>query len=261
MDTQPTGFPKILFVDDEPSVLKAMMRLFHDDPFDVLTASGGAAALELLQESGPVKLIISDHRMPGMSGVEFLQQVMQRWPDIRRIILSGFPDSDVLLAALNSGRVHRFLVKPWDNDEIRTVINEMLGEYDLLVAFRHEAEELARNNRILSRTNEHLSAVLTDVLATMRRDITSDTLPERSDSTFKPTHCSNFESLSSREREILRAIAAGLSLKAIAVDRGISIKTVSTYKKRLFDKMGFKNDAELIGYAIRNNLLAQVPSL
>ncbi len=257
MDSKQTGSPRILIVDDEPGVLNSMIRLFHDDSIEVLTASGGRAALELLQESGPVELVISDFRMPGMNGVEFLQRMMQQWPDTRRAILSGFPDSNVLLAAVNEGRVHRFLVKPWDNDTIRTIALELLEEYRLIVDFRHHAEEVARNNRLLSRTNENLSALLTDVLTTMRREAEHDDSQVRSlpSQSVRRLH----ESLSRRESEIMLAVASGQSLKAIAIDLGLSIKTASTYKKRIFTKMGFKHDADLIVYTLKNNLLPHDP--
>lgn len=254
MDNERT-LPRILFVDDETGVLNAMQRLFHDESYEILTASDGPAALELLQKTGSVQLIISDYRMPVMNGSLFLQQVMQRWPDTRRVILSAFTDSDVLLAALNEGKVHRFLVKPWDNDALRSVVKELLEEYEMLVNFRLGAEELARSNRLLSRTNEHLSAVLADVLADMRRDAACEDVSLLAAHPSASSGSRIHESLSPREREILLAIASGHSLKAIATDRGLSIKTVSTYKKRLFEKMGFKNDAELIVYTLKNNLL------
>jgi DNA-binding NarL/FixJ family response regulator len=257
MEEPQAGHLRILFVDDEPGVLTAMQRLFHDEPYDILTASGGAEALALLLENGPVQLIVSDYRMPGMTGVEFLQQVMLHWPDTRRVILSGYTDSNVLLAALNEGRVHRFLVKPWDNERLIAVVREMSDEYAMLVTFRHDAEELARNNRLLSRTNEHLSAVLADVLATMRTEVTRGDANVPAILPSSAGERTAHESLSDRERSVMVALASGHSPKAIAGDLGISVKTVSTYKKRLFDKMGFKNDAELVGYAIRNNLLLQ----
>jgi DNA-binding NarL/FixJ family response regulator len=252
---QNQNFPRLLVVDDEPGVLSAIQRLFHDESYDILTASGGPEALELLRVTGPVQLIISDYRMPGMTGVEFLQQVMQTWPDTRRVILSGFPDSDVLLAALNEGRVHRFLVKPWDNDPLKAVVQEMISEYDTLTSFRLGAEELARSNRLLCRTNEHLSAVLSEVLSTIRREAGSEYSSGQAALPVVSLGSKPHESLSPREREILLAVASGHSLKAIATDLGLSIKTVSTYKKRIFEKMKFHNDAELIVYSLKNNLL------
>ena len=255
MSEQQKKIPRVLVVDDETSVLNALQRVFHDEPYDVLTASGAVSALEILQETGHIQLIISDYRMPGINGIEFLQQVMQQWPDTRRVILSAFPDTDVLLAALNEGRAHRFLVKPWNNESIKAVVREMLDEYAVLVDFRQGAEELARNNRLLSRTNEHLSSMLADVLATMRQQTAYENPVPYAQRPALPADTKRHESLSSREREILNAIASGHSLKAIAMDLDLSIKTVSTYKKRLCDKMGFKNDAELIGYTLKNDLL------
>jgi DNA-binding NarL/FixJ family response regulator len=252
-------FPRLLFVDDEQNVLNAMNRIFHDDPYEVLTASSGQAGLELLQNSGPVQLIISDYRMPNMNGVELLQKVMQQWPNTRRVILSGYTDTEVLLAALNEGRVHRFLVKPWDNEGIKTVVSELLDEYRTLTNFQQGADQLAHSNRLLSRTNEHLSSMLSDILANMRHVVESaDTAPYAALPNESPV-LKKYESLSPREREIMLAVASGFSLKALSSDLGLSIKTISTYKKRLFDKMCFKNDAELIYFTLKNNLLPNKP--
>ena len=257
MECQQTVFSKILIVDDEQGVLNAIQRLLHDECYEVLTASRGMAALELLRQYGPVQLIISDYRMPGMNGVELLQQVMQQWPDTRRVILSAYPDTDNLLAAVNEGRVHRFMVKPWDNDALKSIVREMLDEYRIIVDFRRDAEELVRNNRLLSRTNEHLSAILGDVLANMRS--ASATATEIvTPPTGAPHNLSKHklhESLSPREFEIFLALGSGQTPKGIAAELGLSIKTVSTYKKRIFDKMCFKNDTELIIYSLKNNFL------
>lgn len=259
MDYQQAGFSKILIVDDEPGVLNAIQRLLHDECYEVLTASRGMAALELLRQDGPVQLIISDYRMPGINGVELLQQVMQQWPDTRRVILSAYPDTDNLLAAVNEGRVHRFMVKPWDNDALISIVREMLDEYRIIVDFRRDAEELVRNNRLLSRTNEHLSAILGDVLANMRT--ASAAVPEGvMTTTGGPTNRSKHkphDSLSPREFEIFLALGSGQTPKGIATDLGLSIKTVSTYKKRIFDKMCFRNDTELVIYSLKNNLLPE----
>jgi DNA-binding NarL/FixJ family response regulator len=119
----------------------------------------------------------------------------------------------------------------------------------MLVNFRLGAEELARSNRLLSRTNEHLSAVLADVLAQMRCVAPLEPV------SLATTDSRPYESLSKREKEIMLAISSGDSLKAIATDLGLSIKTISTYKKRIFTKMGFKNDTQLISHSLKNNLL------
>ncbi len=259
MDNQQAGIPIILIVDDEQGVLNAIQRLLHDESYEVLTASRGMAALELLRLYGPVQLIISDYRMPGMNGVELLQQVMQQWPDTRRVILSAYPDTDNLLAAVNEGRVHRFMVKPWDNDFLKSIVREMLEEYRIIVDFRSNAEELVRNNRLLSRTNEHLSAILGDVLANMRS--ASAAVPEGVKTpTGAPSNLLKHkphDTLSPREFETFLALGSGQTLKGIASELGLSIKTVSTYKKRIFDKMGFRNDTELVIYSLKNNLLPE----
>lgn len=83
---------KILAVDDEQSVLHSIARCFLDTPYELLTALSGAQALELLEQHGPVDLVISDFRMPGMNGVEFLQRVMAGWPETKRMILSAYTD-------------------------------------------------------------------------------------------------------------------------------------------------------------------------
>ncbi len=242
--------PKVLIVDDEPGVLRAIHRLLLDEHCQVLTAQGGHEALALLNETGPVQLLISDYRMPVMNGVEFLQQTMHRWPDTRRMILSAFPDTEVLLSAVNEGRIHRFMVKPWDNDALRDTVREMLQEFAILEQFRRDAEELTRTNRLLSRTNEHLSSILADVLAGIRQELPVGVRGQR------PVMAAvdGLEQLSPRERRVLCGLAAGQPVKAIALELGVSIKTVSTYKKRLCDKMKFNNDAELIVYAVRHNL-------
>src|SRR5437016_9260938 len=96
----------ILIVDDEPMVIRLLEMTFSTDPYQVLTASSGPAALSLL-ESQSVSLIISDNQMPEMTGIELLSQVGRRWPQSVRILLTGFADAEVTMSAINEGRVHR----------------------------------------------------------------------------------------------------------------------------------------------------------
>lgn len=123
--------PKMLVVDDEPDNLDLLYRTFRRD-FNVLKADSGARALELLSEEGEVAVIISDQRMPEMKGTEFLSKTVPEFPDTVRIILTGFTDVEDLVEAINSGQVYKYITKPWDPDELKTVVQRAADSYDSL---------------------------------------------------------------------------------------------------------------------------------
>lgn len=112
---------RILVVDDEPSICKSLSRLLREEGYNVLIAHSGEQALESLAMQR-VHVIISDQRMPGMSGTELLDKVKSLYPDVVRIILSGYTDIHVITDAVNRGSVFRFLTKPWDDDELLAVV-------------------------------------------------------------------------------------------------------------------------------------------
>jgi len=247
---------QLLVVDDEQNVLNSLTRCFLDTPFHVVTAISAQAALKLLEDGMQPRLIISDYRMPGINGVEFLQQVLQRWPAIKRVILSAYTDTDILLSAVNQGRVHRFLTKPWKNETLLAIIQELLSEADALTMVKQEVEELVRRNQVLASTNDQLNTLLNNLLKTVRSENTAQPdvgqlATNLSDEIFA------LRSLSKREQQILRCLALGQRPKEIALDQGISIKTVSTYKLRLCEKMKFKNDSQLVAFAIRHRIIPQ----
>lgn len=113
----------LLLVDDEQSVLTALVRLFREDGYRVLTAGGGEEALRLLAEND-VQVILSDQRMPGMTGVEMLTEAAARYPNTVRMVLSGYADLSAILSAINTGHVYKFLLKPWDNEALRADVRE-----------------------------------------------------------------------------------------------------------------------------------------
>ena len=120
-----TANPKklhVLLVDDEPSILQSLKRLFRGGPYEVITADSGTRGLELLAAGIPVRVVVSDYLMPGMNGVEFLKEVYERSPETVRIILSGYADKPVLLEAVQSGRIYKYVAKPWDDDVLRNTI-------------------------------------------------------------------------------------------------------------------------------------------
>lgn len=138
---------KILCVDDETANLRLLERLFRDS-YEVLTASSGAEALELLAVHD-VALIISDQRMPGMTGIEFLMQAADMRRQTVRIMLTGYTDAGTLVEAINSSVVYKFVTKPWINDDLIATVKRALQHYETM-----------KGQRQLQLQNERLQASL-----------------------------------------------------------------------------------------------------
>jgi diguanylate cyclase (GGDEF)-like protein/PAS domain S-box-containing protein len=118
----------VLVVDDEPGIRTALTRMLRSDGYRVLTAAGGDEGLHVLSLN-TVQVIISDQRMPGMSGTEFLGKVKDLYPETMRIILSGYTEIDVVTESVNRGAVFRFLTKPWDDDLLREQVRDAFQRY------------------------------------------------------------------------------------------------------------------------------------
>jgi CheY-like chemotaxis protein len=123
--------PTLLLLDDEPGILAALNRLFRADGYRVLRADTAAQAFDLLAMH-PVQVVISDQRMPGMNGTEFLSRVKDLYPGTIRIILSGYTELDSVLNAINRGEVYRFYTKPWDDQALRDNIREAFLYHQLI---------------------------------------------------------------------------------------------------------------------------------
>lgn len=141
----------LLLVDDEPSILSALRRLFRPHGYTILTAESGAEGLSLL-ERGPVDLIISDMRMPEMDGATFLKHVRERWPTTMRILLTGYADITSTVAAINEGEIYRYIAKPWDDNEMLTIVREATGRLRL-------ERENARLTALTHAQNDELKAL------------------------------------------------------------------------------------------------------
>lgn len=120
----------LLIVDDEENVRRALMRLLRRDGYRILEANGAAEALELLA-TNQVQVILSDQRMPGMSGTEFLSRVKTIYPDAIRMVLSGFTELSSVTGAVNRGSIYKFLTKPWDDAEMRAHVADAFSRYEL----------------------------------------------------------------------------------------------------------------------------------
>lgn len=145
----------LLLVDDEPNVLNALGRVLRPDGYQILRAESGEAAIHLLENS-KVGVIVSDQRMPGMSGVEFLHCAKQLHPNTVRMVLSGYTDLKSVTDAINEGAVYKFLTKPWEDDQLRASIREAFGHYELRAENTRLAEELAAAYENLARAKGRL---------------------------------------------------------------------------------------------------------
>ncbi len=138
----------ILFVDDEQNVLNSLKRLLYDKPWDMFFADSGGKGLEILEKE-KIDLVVSDVRMPGMDGIEFLKRVKQLYPQVVRIFLSGYADHKAVVQALAEGSAQQLLPKPWKDEELKEVIRGALKQ----------AEELQKKNERLQKIINSLSSL------------------------------------------------------------------------------------------------------
>ena len=153
--TQPT----LLLVDDEPSILSSLRRLLRGDGYRILMANSGSEGLQLLAEHA-VDVIVSDQRMPEMTGVEFLRTVRQIYPDTVRIVLSGFTELQTVTDAVNAGAIYKFLTKPWDDDQLRSHIQEAVAYGAMANENRLLTLQVRTANQKLAAVNRQLETVL-----------------------------------------------------------------------------------------------------
>ena len=140
---------KIMIVDDEPANLRTLERLFRSN-YQVVSALSGAEALALLDQHD-VALMISDQRMPAMTGIELMTKTVAIRPQMAKILLTGYTDVDALIEALNSGLVYRYLTKPWNNEDLRATVARALEHYESTKAKHLLGME---NQRLRGRLNE-----------------------------------------------------------------------------------------------------------
>jgi diguanylate cyclase (GGDEF)-like protein/PAS domain S-box-containing protein len=159
----------LLLVDDEPNILAALKRQMRGAGCRILTAPGGQQGLELL-ETEQVDVIVSDQRMPGMTGVEFLRAVKNSHPDTVRMVLSGFTELQSVTDAVNEGAIYKFLTKPWDDTLLRAHIEEAFRHKEMVDENRRLGLELRTANLELAAANRQLE----DVLEQQREQILRD---------------------------------------------------------------------------------------
>ena len=161
---------KVLLVDDEENILRSITRLLMEGESDleVVSACSGAQGLETLKAHSDVALIISDQRMPGMSGAEFLQKAREAAPDAVRMVLTGYADMAATMDAINLGGASRYITKPWDDDMLRRTIHEGVEQYRLLQENRQLSALVERQNAELSEWNAGLKGRVMEQTAVIR---------------------------------------------------------------------------------------------
>jgi signal transduction histidine kinase len=144
----------LLVVDDEPDVVQSLQDLLRLD-YNVLGATRPREGLRLLHEQ-PVHLVMTDQRMPEISGVDFLRSVRRDCPDVIRLLFTGYADIKAVIDAINEGHVYRYITKPWDPDELLTILHQAAEQYDLLQERQRLLDDLQRKNQELEQANAEL---------------------------------------------------------------------------------------------------------
>jgi signal transduction histidine kinase len=144
--------PTLLVVDDEPEVLRSVHDLLRLD-YRVLTCTKGGDALEILDAPGTIQVIMSDQRMPGMTGVEVLRHAKRVRPEATRLLFTAYADIRAVIDAINQGSVFHYITKPWDPDELQAVVRQAVEQHDLIVENIRLMAELKESNQRLGEAN------------------------------------------------------------------------------------------------------------
>jgi putative nucleotidyltransferase with HDIG domain len=208
----------VLFVDDEVNILKALQRLLRSEHMNVLCASRAQEALELLDKQ-PCQVVVTDQRMPEMSGVDLLSQVRQRYPDIVRMMLTGYTEMDVAVDAINRGEIYRLITKPWNDDELRATIRQAFDHSDL-------KNEIKRLNQVTREQNFKLQDMNRNLEGKVR-DRTKQVAEKH-------------QELRTAYIQTIRALAEAVDAKD-AYTRGHS-ERVGVYASKITREMGFQKE-------------------
>lgn len=145
----------LLCVDDESGILSSLVRALHHEDFNVLTASNSSEALQLLSDN-EIQVILIDQHMPDIDGLNLIKKIKVQYPFIVSVILSGLVDLEYILAAINRGDVQRFLAKPWNNEELKTVLRQCFHFFDLADSNRQLNDVVSQQKKQL----ENLTGLL-----------------------------------------------------------------------------------------------------
>lgn len=218
----------VLLVDDEENILRALKRLLMDEEFEVETATSGEAALEKLQTLKNVGLIVSDQRMPGMNGAEFLGRSQEFAPNAQRILLTGYSDINATIDAINKGGAGRYISKPWDDDELLAAIRNAIKLFEEGEERRYLNEIIAQQKAELEEWNEGLKKRLLQTAATIREQNQAIKTLDKSPFEFVSRLFDNiFDVMGDRSAVHSRTVSTMVT--DVARKMGLDAETVATY--------------------------------
>lgn len=228
--------PRILFVDDELAILDGLRDVLRGEPYELLTATSGPAALTLMGQL-PVDVLVTDDEMPGMRGADLAREVHRRYPDVVKVMLTGKARLDSAITAINEAQIFRFLTKPCAAETLRAALRVALTQR-ALAAVSHRIIEFSRGQAPELPPVQAQASVLDSGAGATAGD-KSDPLSRIPDR--------DREALSPREREILRAVLLGKGTKDVARAFFISIHTARNHLKTIYRKLDVHSRTELMG--------------
>jgi len=271
-----TSAAKLLYVDDEPVNLTLFQRTFSDE-FQILVAASGEEALKCLERESDFACLITDQRMPGMSGIELLAIVRETFPQMLRMIISAWSDNEILMEAVNKGQIYRYLTKPWNSVEVRQCLRGAVEKFYLEQEKERLLHQLRASNTKLQKKASELKEANTALKAMFRQgavlkeemeenifanvqerilpllnrlrstslddrqivyvDLLEKSLAELT-TPFSRNLSSTHQRLTAVEKQIADMICAGNTSKEISALLGLSPRTVETHRYRIRNKLG-----------------------
>jgi response regulator RpfG family c-di-GMP phosphodiesterase len=153
----------ILIVDDEIFIINALKRIFHKEGYEIISATSPEEAFKLCEDlEVNFSLIISDQKMPKMKGSQFLEKIKKIFPDAIRFLLTGFPEIDVVVDAVNAENIHRYITKPWNDGDLLLQVRQSLEQYELVLENRRLLALTQNQNSQLKSLNQDLEKKVED---------------------------------------------------------------------------------------------------
>lgn len=256
----------ILCVDDEADNVDALERLFRKK-YHVLKATSGAAALKMMRDSH-VSLIVTDQRMPNMTGVEFLAQSMKTQPDAIRILLTGFTDIDSVISAVNSGQIYRYVTKPWDPHDLVNTVDKAIEKYELSAELKEKnaALELAlkelrtldeAKSNFMILINHELKTPLTVMISFL--GLLQETELDEEQRKFVARIVQSTERLQALINDSLELVSAEtgtLPIKMTGIDLKKIVSEVSAQFESSLDKKGMSVELDIKSADVRSDAKA-----